>query len=723
MPADTYTAPTHCEAIDDLKPAFLNWLLAGMLILGLLLFGAIEIYALPWQLHLVALLLLLLSPCIWVVAGRWPRVAVRLFLLGCLLAGVLAAFWLSSVVVLCFLALPIAVATLLEGPGDGLLMAGLSTLALVGAPWRLPQAEHTTQTLALVGVWVTLGLAYAYSRVASDVIETLSADCLRANDQLSEARSQRVELKQAQADLVQANAELMRLSERLVQLNRVAEEARRAKEEFVANVSHELRTPLNMIIGFSELISEAPEAYGVRLPAPLLADVTAILRNSRHLASLVDDVLDLSQVEAGRMSLSREWVAAREIIEEAAVAVGPLMEAKGLDLRLDLQLDLPTLFCDRTRIRQVLLNLGSNAARFTEQGGVQIRARCSGDSLVVSVADTGPGIAPEDRERIFAPFQQADGSIRRRLGGTGLGLNISRRFVELHGGRMWLESQLGAGSTFHFSLPLEGTGPLRGDGALRWLSTEYQYQQRTRRSKAPKVALSPRFVVVEPGNVLQHFLHRYLDSAEVIRVHTLEEAFEDLRRSPARALILNTQRFDEEGPEVKRRLMAMPFGTSAIACWVPGEHEAAASLGVVRYLLKPVTREALLAAINGVGKEVNTVLVVDDEPEAVQLFGRLLGTTGRYRVLRAFTGKRALEVLRQRKPDLMLLDLVMPGMDGYAVLREKDADPEIRSIPVVAVSGQDPEQGVVMSNSLMLARSGGLSLRDLLACVCFWSDL
>jgi CheY-like chemotaxis protein len=173
-----------------------------------------------------------------------------------------------------------------------------------------------------------------------------------------------------------------------------------------------------------------------------------------------------------------------------------------------------------------------------------------------------------------------------------------------------------------------------------------------------------------------------------------------------------------------QNLTGLPFGTPAVACWVPGEEEVAERLGVVRYLLKPVTREALLAAIGSVDREVSSVLVVDDEPEAVQLFGRLLASTGLIRrVLRATTGRKAMELLRDRKPDVMLLDLVMPGMDGYAVLREKDADSTICDIPVIAISAQDPARVSIVSNSVTLARSGGLTFQDLLACAGFWADV
>jgi signal transduction histidine kinase len=294
-----------------------------------------------------------------------------------------------------------------------------------------------------------------------------------ARRDLSSVREWQLELAQSRADLIHANQELTRLYLRLKTLERIAEEARQAKAEFVANVSHELRTPLNMIIGFADVISQSPQVYGRRLPPSLMTDIAAIRRNADHLAALVNDVLDLSQVEAGRMALSRDWVALAPMLDEAVAVVQALFKARGLYLELEIRLDatttqLPLVFCDVTRIRQVIINLLGNAGRFTDVGGVLLRCGVGDDEAVISVADTGPGIAEEDQQRIFEPFQQADVSTRRRHGGSGLGLTISKQFVEMHGGRMWLESQLGVGTTIYFSLPLDQpTPPLPIDGNYR----------------------------------------------------------------------------------------------------------------------------------------------------------------------------------------------------------------------------------------------------------------
>jgi signal transduction histidine kinase/CheY-like chemotaxis protein len=541
---------------------------------------------------------------------------------------------------------------------------------------------------------------------------------------LEEARNQRLELIQAQEDLSKANQELTRLADRLKILQRVAEEARQAKAEFVANVSHELRTPLNMIIGYSEVIAKSPQLYAAHLPASLMADINSIQRNSQHLLALVNDVLDLSQVEAGRMALSREWVSFPELMRAAVSVVQSLFQKKGLYLKLDLSEDLPQVFCDQTRIRQVAINLLSNAGRFTSQGGVCITCRVEKDYLLVSLSDSGPGIAQEDQKRIFEPFQQVNSSIRRRYGGSGLGLTISKQFVELHGGKMWLESQLGKGTTFYFTLPL---APSLSEEEIfasqrfrRSLISgdDYGFSLRTRPSKAPVLKRLPRLVVLEKEQALQRLLRRYFQETEIVVTQTQAEVAEALNRSPAQALLVNLPPFEDLSAEL---LSTAPYGTPVISCWIPGEVEAANQLGVLQYLMKPLTREKLLSLLDELPKEISfpdgikNVLVVDDEPDELQLFARMLESDPQvYRVLQVTNGKRALELLRSRKPDIMLLDLLMPTMNGFQVLEEMRQDPAIRDIPVIVISSRDPLGDAITSTAIRINHSGGFSTNHLL---------
>jgi signal transduction histidine kinase/CheY-like chemotaxis protein len=618
-----------------------------------------------------------------------------------------------------FYALLPLMAVVTVGWPAGLLVEGM-VIALIGwlnrMAWMPPL--FTSYSLgAIVGGLLSGLVGWAATNALFTVTEWSLYSFEHARLKIDEAQQQRVELKQAQQDLLLANQELTRLSDRLQAMYQVAEEARQAKEAFVANVSHELRTPLNMIIGFSDMITQSPQVYGGELPSTLLADIAAIQRNSQHLAKLVDDVLDLSQIEADRMSLSKEWTPVQDMVDLAASATHALFDSRGLYLTVDVSPDLPALYCDSTRIRQVVINLLSNAGRFTEKGGVCIRAWQEQESITLSVSDTGPGIAAEDQKRLFEPFQQLDSSIRRRHGGSGLGLSISRRFVEMHGGKMWLESQVDVGTTIYFSLPLEAApaAALVEDPVKRWFSPydEYEYRTRTRRSSAPVPQSTPHFVLLEKGRTLQQMFSRYVDDVTLTHVEDADEARRVLEHSPARALVVNAPALQDLA--ASGQLTNMPHRTPTVACWVPGADEAAQSLGVVRYLVKPVTGATLLQTLETLGQECKTVLLVDDEPEALQLFTRILAFSGRgYRVLQATNGLRALGLLRERQPDVLLLDLIMPGLDGFQVLQQKGQDPSIRDIPVVIVSSRDPINEPIVSDSLMVTRGGGLSARDLM---------
>ncbi len=599
-------------------------------------------------------------------------------------------------------------------------MAAASEMLILAAAWGtvnwLPGVVESEYIL-----WVGTGgavLALFGWVIKSNfcaILESYYLINMRSLESLQEARGQRAELQQIQEDLLHANHENLRFSKQLQILNQVAEEARQAKEEFVATVSHELRTPLNMIIGFSEIIGQSPRLYGMKLPPALLADIASIQRNGQHLLDLVNDVLDLSQVETGSMSISREWTSLQKIIDDAILGVRPLFVSKGLYLNVSLPDEDITLHCDSTRIREVIINLLSNAGRFTEQGGVDVKAYQQKDQAFTCIHDTGPGISGEDQKRIFEPFQQLDSSIRRRYGGSGLGLTISRRFVELHGGKMWLESSPGKGTTFSFSLPIQTPQPeISISNPSRWINPYFQYKGRTRPFKAPLTAVLPRYVILEEGDALQHLMKRYLSNAEIVVVNEIDQAIAEITATPTQALIVNCPPSAKEINELRSH-GHLPYGIPVLNCWVPTIQNHAAQLEVFRYLIKPVDRETLLATLQEVGQDVSNVLLVDDNLEVIKLFGRIL-TSGekKYRILRATNGPQALEMLRSRKPDVMVLDLIMPEMSGFQVLEEKGRDPSIRDIPVLVITSRDPSNTPIVSDILNIWREGGFSIQDLL---------
>lgn len=673
----------------------------------------------PLQGGLPAMILFLLPVIVWALHRTNYLASAWTLVLGCLVADLLVVVWGNISAAICLLALPVGLAALFISVTGGALTATACTLSLLYAPTTLLTPDRALRVVALIGVWGVVGLVWLTRRPLLTAMQWSWSSYERNRHLLEQARDAQVQLKQALEDLADANVRLTRLNRLAQGLRQTAEEARRAKEEFVANVSHELRTPLNMIIGFSEMIMQAPDVYGGDIPPNLLADLDVILRNSQHLSRLIDDVLDLSQIEADQVALTRERVSFQEIAEAAIIAVRPLFDSKGLYLEAEIEEDLPPVFCDSTRIRQVVLNLLSNAGRFTEYGGVRIRAWREGEHLTVGVADTGPGIAVEARGKLFQPFHQPDGSIRRRYGGSGLGLSIGKSFIELHGGKIWFESKEGTGTTFSFRLPIDPPMPIESSesSASRWFSPYLQYEERTHPSMIPAPAIRPRFVVLETGHALQRLLTRYLDGAEIVPVTSLQKAIQELTHVPAQALLVNDVSVSKTLQHYSE-FTVLPYGTPAIICSVPGVYEAAGALGISDYLVKPISRNTLLAALDRLNLKGKTLLIVDDEPEALRLFRRMLVSSGRgYRMLKATDGREAMKILCEQGANAVLLDLVMPKMDGFRFLAEKSQYPALCDIPVVVISARDPTGQPIVSNAVAATQGGGLSMPQLLACI------
>ena len=585
--------------------------------------------------------------------------------------------------------------------------------------------------LSMVGA---CALAWALWHHVATALELSWQSRQRAMEEAAKARQRRGELRRALKALDEGYERLRRLNQELVEARREAEEARKLKAEFAANVSHELRTPINLIVGFSEMMFTSPESYGgQQLPPEYLADVHTIYRSARHLQALIDDILDLSRIDARRMTLTREVSDIGEIVSEACEVIRELVERKGLFFSIDIQPNLPRAYIDRTRIRQVILNLVSNAARFTEKG--EIRVSCSryaaGETakrnheaaapvlaildrpyLHIAVADTGVGIPAEELDKVFEEFRQVDGSLRREHGGTGLGLAISKRFVTLHGGWMWAESRVGIGSTFHFVLPTaeaEGAASFRGE------------------REHPDMRGVQRTLVALDADVRVHrVLGRHLGGMRVIGVDTPQDAAQALIASAA-DLILVT---DDTPPErvlqewCKLRCKGGDQGKegrlSVLACRIPGQRHAALSLGLVDYLIKPVSKAQLLEALARLEKPPSRILVVDDDPDIVRLIERMLARPAHgVRVDRAYSGAEAQARLCQSPPDVVLLDLALPDMRGedlLAWMRQGD----MASIPVMALTANtDWEEMETDLGRATFLRDRGFSLAEALTLVEF----
>jgi CheY-like chemotaxis protein len=434
---------------------------------------------------------------------------------------------------------------------------------------------------------------------------------------------------------------------------------------------------------------------------------------------MVNDVLSLTQMEAGRLVLHREQVDLRQLIDSAVTAVRPLVEKKGLSLKVEISDDLPQVYCDATRIQQVILNLVSNAARFTVEGGITVRVKHEDQRVVVSVVDTGPGISAEDIEMIFEPFCQGSGDIWREKGGTGLGLSISKQFVQLHGGRMWLESEVGVGSSFMFELP--ASPPVehiaRPGHRIReeWMWRERAFLRTDRAGVADELA-KPRLVVCDENGVLYSQFAGYVDQAEFIEAHDLEGAVEALQQCPAHALILNAARLETLWPQIEH-MRAQISDTLIVGCSVRQSMAHALEAGAAGYLTKPVTRAQLEKAIQNLDRPVRQVLIVDDDPDVLRLFTRMLHVCdSTLSVTTASSGEQALKMTRSDPPDLVLLDVVMSGMDGWQVLDRLRGEDSTAEIPVLFVSAQDLVERPPESQLLVTALGEGFSISQLLQC-------
>ena len=333
--------------------------------------------------------------------------------------------------------------------------------------------------------------------------------------------------------------------------------------------------------------------------------------------------------------------------------------------------------------------------------------------MTITVTDTGPGIAPEKRDQLFQPFHQMDASIRSLYGGSGLGLSISKRLIELHGGRIGFNSEELKGSTFFIQLPMNSAAPVeRGPG--RWFNPYFRFEPRSHPFSAPLPAKRPRFLVMENGNVLEKLLLRYVDQVEIVRVASSQQALQELERGPAQAIFINDVSV-ENALKNMDSLNVAPEGVPVIICSMPGIEHTASIMGVSDYLVKPVSKDALASAVDRLKLKKHTVLIADDEEDILRLFRRMLVSwDDHYIILTAKDGKEAIRIMREKHPDAVILDLGMPQMDGFQLLAEKVQDPSICDIPVIVISARDPTGQPIVSKFLGFTHSGGLSLAQVL---------
>lgn len=515
-----------------------------------------------------------------------------------------------------------------------------------------------------------------------------------ADSLLEETRDRRAELLSTLKSLETAYQTQRRLQRQLIYARKQAEDARRMKERFASNISHELRTPLNIILGFSEIMHLTPEIYGnVIFPPKLHRDIYQIHHNSKHLLAMIDDVLDLSHIEMSEFSLNFEKTDLNDFLRDTVEMLSHYFDDSAVEFISDIPENLPEIEIDRTRIRQIFINLITNAGRFTDRGYVRLIVQADDRQIDFIVEDTGRGIEAEKVNLIFEEFYQVDYSLSRQHGGAGLGLTITKQFVEAHNGRLNVESVFGQGSVFTFSLPnpeQSRNNSVFETGTMKQIVSEEKE--------------TVLFIDADPHT--GSLLTRHLASFELVQVADVVDVPDSILEHNPVAIVHNRL---PDTPALDS--LSIPI----IECSLAGSQWLSSNLQVERSLAKPIS-PTQVAEILSDYPNVTKLLIVDDDIGFVQLMHRSIeGIKRDFLIRRAYDGVQAYDIIREDRPDLIFLDLAMPEMSGQELIDLLQEDESLREIPIILLTAtrylQSDEEWL---SGLEIHKQGGINARQTL---------
>ena len=522
--------------------------------------------------------------------------------------------------------------------------------------------------------------------------ESLSA---RLEDSALKLRSRAESSEAARAELEQRNRVLVEQNRRLLLEGQT-------KARFLANMSHELRTPMNAIIGFTSLMLDD---RSLQLNDRHRRSLERVSRNARDLLELINNVLDLSKIEAGRMDVYSEPADVSDLIERALAVVETLKESRPIKLSFQVEDGLPAMRTDRTKLQQILINLLSNAVKFTTEGEVKVTAeRAGSDRVRIAVSDTGIGIAESDIPKIFEEFRQAGATGRGARTGTGLGLAITRRLVELLGGELTVSSREGAGSVFAVTLPLEIEGRVAAASD----------------AEIPLTDPDRTALVIDSDPASLYLTKKYLGEAgySVAATDDPERGVEIASKARPAVITIDLDSLENAFDAITRIVQSHGEST-VVALSVDGSIEhPALEAGANIFLRKPVERAALIGALERAKTpSQRRILVVDDDPDALDLAVAMIEDSG-YEIETATSGSEALEAMARQRPDAMILDLMLPGMDGFEVVHRMSLNADWRTIPVILLTARDlshEERRALDIGAARIIQKGNVSRDELLA--------